>query len=76
MLVENMAASLEGHMFGPQRGSSDPYGTEMDLAVTWKGKGGMELSGGMSLFMPGDLLESRLGNSTRFWGYLSGQWTF
>lgn len=76
MLFANMWASLDGHLFSAQRRSSDPFGTEVDATVTWKGKRGLELSGGASLFMPGELLRARLGDDARFWGYLSGQWTF
>jgi len=66
---------LEGHLLLPQRNGGDGnFGTEIDLTVWWRRVAAFELSGGASVFMPGELLESRLGEKPRYWIYLAGMW--
>lgn len=75
-LFRNTRVSLDGHVFRAQRRSTDPFGTEVDGTIVWKGAAGFELSGGASLFMPGEQLKARLGDAARFWAFMSGQWNF
>lgn len=66
---------LEAHRFLPQRGDG-AFGNEADLTAVWRAAPPLEVSGGASVFDPGDLLTTRLGSSLRHWAYLQGTFSF
>jgi hypothetical protein len=76
--VKGVRLLLEGHLFQPQRGGGgEKFGTEIDLTTWYRPAPAFELSGGGAIFMPGKLLETRLGGTdTRSWVYVAGQWDF
>ena len=75
--LKGLRLLLEGHLFQPQRGGGGEFGTEIDLTAWYRPAPSFELSGGGALFMPGKLLETRLGGSdARTWVYVAGQWDF
>lgn len=67
---------LEGHQLLPQRASEEQFGTEVDITVWWRDVVPFELSGGVSVFLPGELLTARIGDEARYWAYIAGQWDF
>lgn len=74
--IKGLRMLLEGHYFLPQRTVKESFGTEVDLTVWWRDVVPFEISGGVSVFMPGEPLQARIGEDTRFWAYLAGQWDF
>lgn len=74
--VKGLRMLLEGHYFLPQRIASDPFGSEVDLTVSWRSAAPFELSGGFSVFLPGESLKARIGEDPRYWGFIAGQWDF
>jgi hypothetical protein len=76
--VKGVRLLLEGHLFQPQRGGGgEKFGTEIDLTTWYRPAPAFELSGGGAIFMPGKLLETRLGGTDmRSWAYVAGQWDF
>ena len=74
--VKGLRLLLEGHQLLPQRGSQEQFGSEVDLTVWWRDAVPFELSGGASIFLPGELLTARIGEEPRYWAYIAGQWDF
>jgi len=74
--VKGLRIVLDGHVFMPQRSSQEQFGSEVDLTATWRLAAPFELSGGAALFMPGELLKARIGDSARSWAFLAGSWEF
>jgi hypothetical protein len=73
--IPTLRLLLEGHRFLPQRGD-DAFGSEADLTAFWRAAPPFELSGGVSAFRTGKLLEPRLGEGTRVWAYIQGTFDF
>jgi hypothetical protein len=81
--AKGLRLQLEGHLLKIQRPGAgrptigDTYGTEIDAIAWWRAHPSFELSGGVGVFMPGDLMQSFLADSsTKLWGYLAGQFEF
>ncbi len=74
--IKGLRLLLEGHQFLPQRMVKESFGTEVDLTVWWRDVAPFELSGGISVFLPGDPLHARIGEDPRYWAYIAGSWEF
>lgn len=74
--VKGLRILLEGHQLLPQRTTDKAFGTEVDLTIWCRDVAPFEISGGASVFLPGEPLQARIGDSPRYWAYVAGQWEF
>jgi hypothetical protein len=72
---KELKLALEGHLLLPQHGP-DSFGNEFNITAAWRAATPFELSGGVAVFLPGEILKPRVGDSTRYWAYIAGLWEF
>ena len=74
--IKGLRMLLEGHRLLPQRTTKDAFGTEVDFTIWCRDVAPFEISGGASVFLPGEPLTARIGDEPRYWAYIAGQWDF
>lgn len=72
-----ITAGLNFHVFNSSEdytllngNSSKSFGTETDLTITYKSSDNLNVTGGFSLFTPGEIFEETKGSDTSTWMYL------
>ena len=74
---EKINAGLNFHIFNSSAdynllkgNSSTSYGNELDLTISYKSSDNLNVTGGFSLFLPGEIFEETRGSDTSTWMYL------